>query len=128
MDSCWTFLDWVRLGRQNGTAFLDYYDDIVDHTIMDATPFRLPDGACGIEDRHGHTIRLPPGPWRSASELTIFDLLFGHFLKFGPEILAYVVIMLARLNSFGTLDLKICGNKQNILVCQKSPRRRRETI
>ena len=69
----WTFLDWVRLGRQNGTAFLDYYDDIVDHTIMDATPLASDPGL--IVDRHGHTIRLPPGPWRSASIAAIRETL-----------------------------------------------------
>ena len=88
MDSCWTFLDWVRLGRQNGTAFLDYYDNIVDHTIMDATPFLLPpDGACGIEDRHGHIIRLPPGPWRSASIAAIRETL-----EHAPKVFRHVVI------------------------------------
>jgi hypothetical protein len=55
---------------------------------MDATPFLLPpDGACGIEDRHGHIIRLPPGPWRSASIAAIRETL-----EHAPKVFRHVVI------------------------------------
>ena len=74
----------------------------------------------------GNTTRnpLPYGPD------TPFSFSFDrHFLKFGhrnPSL--FLRWPRSRLNSFGTLDLKIFGNKalKSIVVYLKSPRRRRE--